>query len=428
MRSKAKAFAPKPRAIYEWGVSISPKRWLILTQYYHPELGAPPLRLRSMVKELRRHGIEVEVLTALPNYPKGEIFPAYRGKFSVREEIDGVPVRHVWIYAGSGKSALTRILNYLSFTATALFAVLFGRRPDLLFVESQPLSLGVVPIAMKWLRGVPYIYNVPDLQVDGAEQLGFISHGGFLKAALGLENFFVRQAWKVSTVTERFITHFKERGATEQQLTFLPNGADTEFLRPCPASAELIDRWGLADKKVFLYVGTHAYYHGLDTVIHAAKLLRERDDIVILMVGHGPVRAELQELAASEGLDNVVFGDSGYEERDLLYSISYASLACLRDMELAKKMRLAKIFPSLSCEVPVIHAGHAEGAELIEDSGCGIVVAPEDPPALARAIRELADDPERRNAMGKAGRKLIEKDYSWRLIVERWLGQCGIIE
>src|SRR6266852_3629259 len=100
------------------------------------------------------------------------------------------------------------------------------------------------------------------------------------------------------------------------KISFLPNGADTEFLKPQLPSRALLDRWRLHGKKVFLYVGTHAYYHGLDTLIEAAALLRDHSDIAFLLVGDGPERARIKEVAAQHGLTNVVFGESNYEEMD----------------------------------------------------------------------------------------------------------------
>lgn len=398
-------------------------RWLILTQYYPPEIGAPQIRLRSVAHMLRRHGIAVEVLTAMPNYPAGKIFPGYAGRWHMREEIDGVSVRRTWVYAGTGKSASIRLANYLSFTCTALLATLTGPRPDVMLVESQPLSLGLVAILMKWLRGVPYIYNVPDLQIDVAQQLGFIQNRSFLRFAAALENFFLHQSWKISTVTHRFMEHFQSRGLPRTQITFLPNGADTEFLKPQSPSRAFLDRWKLHGKKVFLYVGTHAYYHGLDTLIEAADLLRGRSDIVFLMIGSGPERARLKQLSADRGLTNVIFGQSPYEEMDQLYSIAYASVATLRKIEVAKSMRLSKVFPSLSCAVPVIYAGVGEAAELLEANKCGVVVEPEEPTLLAQAIARLASDPTIRHEMGYAGRALVEREYSWSIIVGRWLAE-----
>lgn len=408
-------------------VGAGRNRWLILSQYYPPEIGAPQIRLRSLARMLAQQGIEAEVLTALPNYPAGRIFPAYRGRWRVNEEIDGIPVRRRWVYAATGRSALARLANYFSFTASALVAALFGPRPDVLFLESQPLSLGIVGILMKYLRGVPYVYNVPDLQIDVAKQMGFMSNRLFLGVALALENFFLKQSWTVSTVTERFVEHFHQRGVPLQQISFLPNGADSDFLAPTAPDMELLDRWGLRGRKVFLYVGTHAYYHGLDTLIEAATLLRDQPEIAFLMIGDGPERGKVQEMAKSRGLSNVVFGQSSYEEMARLYSIAYASVATLRKMKVAQSMRLSKVFPSLSCEVPVIYSGEGEAAEMLRQEGCGVAVAPEEPAQLAEAIRSLAANPGLREQMGRAGRALVLRDYSWSTIVNRWLGEIGMV-
>src|SRR4029450_1045982 len=210
------------------------------------------------------------------------------------------------------------------------------------------------------------------------------------------------------------------------QITFLPNGADTEFLKPQPPNQALLDRWRLHDKKVFLYVGTHAYYHGLDTLIEAAALLREHSDIIFLMIGDGPERARLKQLSVDRGLTNVIFGQSPYEEMDQLYSIAYASVATLRKMEVARSMRLSKVFPPLSCAVPVIYAGVGEAAELLEAHKCGVVVAPEEPALLAQAILGLVSDQRLRRAMGCAGRAFVEREYSWSTIVGHWLEEVGI--
>jgi len=339
-----------------------------------------------------------------------------------------VPVTRTWVYAGTGKSVPVRLANYLSFTFTALITALTGPRPDLMLVESQPLSLGLVAVLMKWLRKVPYIYNVPDLQVDVARQMGFMKSRSFLGLAFQLENLFLRQSWKVSTVTHRFIEHFRGRGLSEEQITFLPNGADTDFLKPRPPSDRLLDRWGLHRKKVFLYVGTHAYYHGLETLIEAATLLRMNSDIVFLMVGEGPERARLKAMCVDRKLDNVIFGTSPYEEMDQLYSIAFASIATLRNIEVAKGMRLSKIFPSLSCGVPVIYSGFGEAADLIRTTKCGIVVEPENPMLLAQAIKTLASRPDMRSELGRCGRTLVEREYSWSTIVERWLEEIGVLD
>jgi glycosyltransferase involved in cell wall biosynthesis len=401
-------------------------RWLVYTQYYPPELGAPQIRLHAMAKELQRHGVEVSVLTGMPNYPTGRIAARYKGKWRLREDIEGVPVQRAWIFAGAGRSTLRRIANYASFSVTGFVSALFGPKPDVIFVEAQPLSLGIGAMLLKWIRNVPYIYNVPDLQVEVAQQLGFIRSKAILRAASAVERLVAKQSWKVSTVTERFVEHFVREGVPRQQVTFLPNGADTDFLRPQAPSQALLNRWQLHGKTIYLYVGTHAYYHGLEIIVDAAALLQQRKDIVILMIGQGPERAALMQRAADLGLTNVVFADSSYRERCQLYSIAHASLVTLRDIEVASQMRPAKIFPSLSCGVPVMCAARGEAADLVTTHGCGVVVAPADSVGLAKAMKDLADDPLARQSMGSAGRALVEREYSWSTIVSRWLGELGV--
>src|SRR4029079_14868002 len=172
----------------------------------------------------------------------------------------------------------------------------------------------------------------------------------------------------------------------------------------------------------------HAFYHGLENLIDAATLLRSRRDIAFLMIGDGPERERLRQICADRSLENVVFGKSPYEEMDRLYSIAFASVATLRKMEVAKGMRLSKIFPSLSCAVPVIYAGEGEAAELLREHECGVLVPPENPELLSQAIAALADNREVRDRYGRTGRALVEKEYSWNGIIGRWLVELGIVK
>ena len=395
--------------------------WLVLTQYYPPEIGAPQIRLRCLVRELQRHGKAVLVRTAMPSYPEGRIHSGYRGQLFRTELIDNVEVRRTWAFAATGKSTLMRLLNYCCFALTVLPAVLFGARPDVCFVEAQPLPLGIVALLLKLFRGVPYIYNVPDLQVDVARDLGFLRSSSALSAARKLETLLLRNAMSVSTVSVGFMNHMRDRGVSADRITFLPNGADTNLMQPRSPESSMIERFGVKRKFTFVYVGTHAFYHGLDTLVAAAELLKEDPTIRILMVGHGPERDRIRQLVEAKALPNVVFGEVPYEETAELYSIAHAALAMLRNLPVAEGMRLSKIFPALSCGVPVIYSGAGEAADLLTVHGCGLVTPPEDAAALATTIRSLASNPTFRNELGARGRQYVEEQYSWSTIVERWL-------
>jgi glycosyltransferase involved in cell wall biosynthesis len=401
--------------------------WLILTQYYPPEAGAPQVRLHAVANELRALGCNVRVLTALPNYPNGSILPGYRGRAFTREVIDGVDIYRQWLYAASGRRPLARVACYLSFTLGAVLRSMFFPKPEVVFIEAQPLTLALAGLVWK-MRGVPYIYNTPDLQVEVAGTGRWVAIDLVLQAAARLERFLMRQALCVTTVTNSFIDHFeRERGIYRSSMAYLPNGADAKALRPLTPDKELARQLGVVGKAVFTYAGTHAHYHGLEIVIEAAEELRRRSDIVFLMVGEGPVRDELRSAAAARGLTNVIFSESPFTERARLMSITRAALATIAPLAAARKMRLAKVVPPLACGVPVIYAGEGEWVEVLEREGCGIATPPACGKNLAAAVIRLADEPDLAREMGRRGRKLVEQEYAWSSIVNRWLGEVQSI-
>lgn len=399
------------------------KKWLILTQYYPPEVGAPQIRLSKLAEELRRNGCDVEVVTAMPNYPEGAVFPGYRRKFICTEKIRGIKVTRVWLYPSAGEIVVKRAINYLTFTFFVLPVLLFKSRPDVLFVEAQPLSLGFVAVLLKVLRGIPYIFNIPDLQVEAARQMGFIKHKITLRIMEVLERWFCRQSFKVSTVTEGFIRHFTEKGIPREQMTFLPNGVDTDFLCPMPPFEAFLEKWKLRGKKVFLYAGTLTYYQDLLSILSAAERLKSVPDIVFLIAGKGPMKAELERLKEEKKLDNVLMTHLPFEEMPKLYSISYASLVLFKNLPFTDISRPSKIFPSLSCGVPVIFAGRGETAKILEEEKCGLVLEPENPEKLAETIKLFARQDQKRTEMGRFGRCFVEKRYQWPTLIKDWLNQ-----
>ena len=267
---------------------------MILTQYFEPEPGAPQIRLSSMIKELRKQGVIIEVLTTFPSYPLGEVHKGYRGKLYSNEKINGVSVRRVWSYPALGRKILKRLLCYFSFMFASIVPLLFSKRPDVVFVEAQPVILAFPALLMKFLRGVPYIYNTPDLQIEHAEEDKWITSAYLIKFAKFLESFLMKKSLTVTTVTDAFKIHFsKYRDIELNKITLLPNGANVDILFPKPFDSALALKFKVGDRKIITFAGTHAHYQGIEIIISAAEILKDRKDIVFLMIGNGPIREKL---------------------------------------------------------------------------------------------------------------------------------------
>lgn len=397
-------------------------RFLILTQYFPPEIGGAMTRLKSFALELLRQGHDVEVVTSMPNYPRGRFFAGYENTFYKNELLDGISVHRVWLYPALG-SGLKRMLNYTSFSLTCLYGLLRARRPDYLFVESPPLFLSVPAFLAGAFWRAPFIFNVADLWPDVIVDGGFMKEGFLIRCLRTVEQWSYRRAAYVNTVTDWLTKVLRERKSVrEEKLLFLPNGVDTRKFRPSPPDEDLKKRLGLAGKQIVLWAGTLGYAHGLDKVLETAKLLEARKELHFLFVGDGSARGALLRLCHELRLNNATFLDPvSLDEIPSYYSICFCGLSSLIDIPLFEGARPSKLFPILASGKPLLFVGKGESARLVQSSQGGIVVPPGDPQLLAEAILHLARDPALCVSLGENGRRFAEDNLDWSLLVSRWL-------
>ncbi|MGE5482441.1 MAG: glycosyltransferase family 4 protein [Bacteroidota bacterium] len=403
-------------------------RFLILTQYFPPEIGAPQVRLGALTRELVRLGHEVEVVTALPNHPTGRILPEYRRRFYWRETRDGAIVHRVWLYASVG-AGLKRIVNYLSFTATCFWGLLRARRPDYVFVESPPLFLSVPGALAASIWRAPVIFNVADLWPDSVRELGLMREGLALRLADALERWTYRHCDYVNAVTEGIREMLTgKKGVPAAKVLFLPNGVDTETFKPAPADAAIERELGLAGQKLIVYAGTLGYAQGLEVALEAMTRLQvEAPEALLLFIGDGSEKERLVRRTAELGLQNVRFlAPQPPEYVARLYSVAYAGFASLKNLPLFEGARPSKLFPIMAAGKPVVYSGAGEAVRLIKGAQAGLTVAPEDAAALADTLLRLLRSPGLAAELGSNGRAYVETKLSWRMVVEQWLQQLGV--
>ena len=401
-------------------------RFLILTQYYAPEVGAAQVRLAALARELKEAGHSVEVVTGMPNHPEGEIRPGYRRRIRMTETIDGVPVHRVWLYAASGSGA-RRVLNYLSFTLSSILALVPRRRPDVVFVESPPPFLMVPAVMCGFVWRRPIAMNIADLWPDSATGLGLLDEGSLLtRALLVFERWAYRRARWVCAVTDgvrKVLEH--DKSVPAERLVDLPNGVDTDLFAPRDGDRSVFSRWGLEDRRVLLYAGTVGYAHGVETAVDAMVQLEEtHPDAHLLIVGGGSMWDAVADKVVQCGAGNVTVARPVPLEvvADLLDATT-AAVSTLRDSPLFEGTRPSKLFPAFAAGVPVLYSGAGEGARIVADHDVGLVTPPEDAAALADAIRRLLDDTDLAERLGANGRRLALERFSWSTIVQNWLAQ-----
>ena len=398
-------------------------RLAIMTQYYLPEIGAPQLRLSALAREAHRLGHEVDVITALPNYPDGRVHDAYRRRLWVRELHDGVRVLHVPIFPAIG-GGVKRMFNYGSFSLTAVAAVGAVRRPDVLFVESPPLTLGPSAWLASRLWRCPFVFNVADLWPDSIRELGVIGNERVLGGLERLERWTYSKAAAVIAVTEGIRTRLIEaKHVPASKIIFLPNGADTDLFQPGdPATARRA--FDLRDGPVIAYAGTIGLAQALGVAIEAMELVvRRHPSAQLCIAGGGAELSGLKQMVDDRKLGESVhfLGTIPVEDVALLYQAADIGIVTLKDIPLLDGARPSKMLPMMSSGLPIVFSGRGEGPALLAEAGGGCSVPPENAPALAAALMRLIDDPGARSRHGQRGRAFVVANYSWTTVIERFI-------
>ncbi len=397
-------------------------RFLILTQYFPPEVGAAQTRLAAVAQELSKAGHEVEVVTCMPNYPTGVIAPEYRNRFYIKDKWNGIDVHHFWCYPSQGKT-IKRLLNYLSFAFTAFFGVFKCQKPDVVFVNSGPLFLSIPGWFYSKLWSADMVFNVSDLWPRSVEHIQGLGGKVFLKLAGWLELWSYRQADYVTAVTEGIRECLlQEKGVPLEKILFLPNGVDTSMFEPT-GSQTMKQKLGLEDKFLAIYPGNHGYAHALEKVLMAAEILQSKDpSLHFVFVGGGSEKDKLQEYSRTVGLRNVTFCDP-VPPKELVSYIDSADLGLIhmRNSPLANETRPAKMFPLMAMKKPILYAGFGEGAELLKSIDGGVIIEPEQPEALANAFMSMKLESARRLQMGERNREFVISKLSFSKIVSDWV-------
>jgi glycosyltransferase involved in cell wall biosynthesis len=356
--------------------------------------------------------------------------PTVAGRMA-RERVDGI--EYVWlktpVYAGNGPRRALNILVFVVRLLSVMRTLVREFRPDVV-VASSTYPLDILPAWLMAKRaGARLVFEVHDLWPLTPIELGGISpRHPFVLLMRAAERFAYRRAERVVSILPMAAGYMRTRGMAAEKFVYVPNGIDPvewehgDGVRLSPehakAFAELRDR----GRFVVGYAGAHGLANALGTVLDAADLLRG-EDATFVLVGQGPIKAELERAAAERGLDNVVFLPPVPKAAipALLASPDALYIGLKRSDLFRFGVCPNKLIDYMMAGKPVIQAIEA-GNDLVAEARCGISISPEDAAALADAVRRLmAADAVQRRAMGASGRSYVMEHHDYRRLAERFL-------
>jgi glycosyltransferase involved in cell wall biosynthesis len=363
-------------------------RILLLTQWFQPE---PAFKGLPFAKALADKGHEVEVLTGFPNYPGGKVYPNYRVRLWQREIIDGIKVNRVALYPSHDRSATRRMLNYLSFAA---FSLIIGpwmtRPPDVIYICNL-ITLGPTAFFLRLIYGSKVILDVLDLWPDSVALSGMLNNKPIMSLLTRVCHYVYRNANKVIALSPGVKQALIKRGVSQNKIDLIYNWCDESSVHREERNEAKARELGMNGKFNVLFAGTMGLLQGLDTILEAAHLCRKSlPHVQFVLVGGGVDRPNLEARAKDMNLDNLKFlPQQPLERMGAIFTIADVLLVHLKDDPSFRIVIPSKTQTYLYMGKPIIMAVKGDAADLVENSGAGILCEPGNPQAIADAVAKL---------------------------------------
>lgn len=392
-------------------------RLLVVTAYYWPE----QFRITDLAEGLRVRGHTVDVLTGMPNYPKGRYFDGYRPWGPCREEHQGVQLKRVPILPRGRGRSWELALNYGSFVVAATLRLLLRwRRPwDVVFVyQPSPVTTAIPALLQRALAGIPVAIWVQDLWPESVTSTGMVRNRWLVSLVGRLSDAIYRRCDHVIGQSRSFVDRLARAGVPRERLEYLPNWAEDLYQPASPPEAPAED-WERGFPVMF--AGNLGRVQALDTVLEAAALVADDRDIHWVILGEGALRGWMEEEATRRGLTSVHFlGRRPATEMPGLFARAGAMLVSLKaDVSLAMTIP-AKVQSYLACGRPILASLDGEGARVVEDSGAGFASPANDARGLADSVRRMRRlSPDERRERGRAGRDYYLREFDRKLCLDK---------
>lgn len=385
--------------------------------YFHQHFTLPTsaggTRSYELAKKLIEKGHKVTMVTGATNnlaLPPTKVKGIYRG------DIDGIDVIQIALPYSNKDGLFKRSITFLKFGWNSI-KIAFQEKYDLLFATSTPLTAGLPGIAVKLAgKKKKFVFEVRDLWPELPKALGLKNPLLLLGMSI-LEWFSYHTADGCIGLSPGICEGIKKRSQKNKSIELVPNGCDLSLFKPSSETLNSSLLPGLPEnKKIVLFTGAHGVANGLDAILDAGKVLlkKNRDDILLILIGDGKMKPHLQRRVSKENIDNILFFDPipKYQLANIL-SRADAGLMILANIPaFYYGTSPNKFFDYIASGLPVVTNYPGWLADMIQENQLGIVAKPEDPQDLATGIEKIVDDTDLRDMYSKNAREFAERTFS----------------
>ena len=357
---------------------------LIISNYYPPEKGAAANRIEHLAQKLHQKNYRVSVICPLGNYPEGQLFAEYKGKFSVTEQRENINVKRLWIYPSVSKNLVVRLLSVCSFSLMLFFYLVCKKTPKKVIVQSPPLLLSFISVFVLSFKRKKIILNVSDLWPLAAIELRALKENSVShKISLYLEQFIYKNSTLILGQSNEILNHIKSIFPAKSCFLYrnFPDHKINEKV-VIPASDFLENQ----PVKIF-YAGLLGIAQGVFELCQNLDL--SQLNIELHLFGDGAERNQIEALISSQNKQKIFF--HGMVERNELHErLKYYDVAIVPLKTRIYGSVPSKIFEYTALGFPILYFGGGEGEHIVIENNLGWVAEVENFEALNSAILEIS--------------------------------------
>lgn len=388
----------------------------IVTCVFPPEHAPAGHNASELAEDLAHSGHNVTVLTGWPSHPEGTIYPGWTVRRGFREMTkEGFTVVRCRHFLGRRFGLARKLWYYVTFAISSFFVGLrLSPRPDIIVIQSTPIFGALSAILLAKLRRAKTFRWIHDVHPEGAINAGVLREGLVTRLILALDTWNCRQSDQVGTLTESMQGLLRRRGLPAEHVVIQRHWVDESRIFPSNRLNAWRERHGIpADAFVVLHAGTIGYISGAEVIIEAAKRLGDCGKILFLFVGEGPMKGRLEARVRDLGLQTVRFLPF-QTDADLNLMQATGDLGLVTLLASTGESSIpSKMHGYTAAGRPVIAsvAEDSPTAVLVRENSVGWVVPPEDPEALAAAIRRADQDRDECLARGHRAREFFLREF-----------------
>jgi glycosyltransferase involved in cell wall biosynthesis len=327
--------------------------------------------------------------------------------------IEGINVIITGIRYGHNQSFLRRILAFLCFMFFSIYVGLRTKEIDVIYATSTPLTIGIPAIVLKWLKRIPFVFEVRDQWPEIPIELGIIKNRILIKILLWLEKTIYKQSVAIVALSPGMAAGVKlVLKKHKKNVLIIPNSSDTDLFKPDIDGSKVRKEKGWQNKLIFLHAGAMGMANGLDFVIEVADRLTDYNDIHFVLMGGGRQRDMLAGKIKSLGLKNIELLDFvSKNELPQIFAACDVSIVIFADYVILEHNSANKFFDSLSSGKPVLLNYSGWQRKILEENKAGFGCISCDVDEFVEKVLCLASHRGILAEMGKNARRIAEKEF-----------------